>query len=109
MPELALLQLDLDLEFPQDVARLIGDPSLVADIKIEFDAGLDWFTERLTRPGEKPVTLNDVINLGFSIWDCMPADLVEGNPAAAAVVDHYLDHIVQVVRGIVIDAAPTEL
>lgn len=106
---LALLQLDIDLEFPRRVAEAIGDPSLAADIEIEFDAGLDWLIMRLTSPDEEPVTLNDVIKLGFDIWDCMPADLVGGDPAAADVVEHYLDHVVMVVRGIVIDAAPTEL
>lgn len=104
---LTLLQLDLDLEFPIRVADTIGDPALVADVKIEFDAGLDWFIERLT--GEELVTPDDIIHLGLSIWDCMPADLVEGDPAAADAVENYLERMLTVVHGIVIDDAPTEL
>ncbi|MGW5520473.1 hypothetical protein [Nocardia africana] len=105
---LVLLQLDGDLELPRRVVDLIVDPLLVADVRGEFDESLRWFIHRLSAPGEAPVTLNDVIKLGFCIWDRMPAGLVEGNPTAADAVEGYLGHLLEVVRGIVIDAAPTE-
>jgi hypothetical protein len=105
---IALLELDPDLEFPTRVTGTIGDPSLATEIEAEFDSGLDWLIGRLTTPGDEPVTLADVIKLDFFIWGCMPADLTEGNPTATDMVEDHLDHLLDVVRGIIIDATPKE-
>ncbi|MBF6289983.1 hypothetical protein [Nocardia cyriacigeorgica] len=104
---LALLELDPDLQFPAHVVHAIGDRSLAIEVQAEFDDSLRWFAERLARSGEDPVTLVDVLKLDFFIWGCMPADLTEDWAAADAVEDH-LDHVLEVVRGIVIDSTPRE-
>ncbi|MEV0366389.1 hypothetical protein [Nocardia fusca] len=104
---IALLELDPDREFPTRVIHTIGDPSLATEITAEFDSSLEWLMGRLTTPGDEPVTLADVIKLDFFIWGCMPAD-TEGNPTAADMVEDHLDHRLEVVRGIVVDAMPKE-
>ncbi|MGW5383988.1 hypothetical protein [Nocardia sp. NPDC003963] len=105
---IALLELDPDLEFPARVTRTIGDPSLATEIKAEFDSSLEWLIGRLTAPGDEPVTLADVTKLDAFIWGCMPADLTEGNPRATDMVEDHLDHLVNVVRGLLVDAMPKE-
>lgn len=103
---LTLLQLDLDLELPARVADLIGDPLVVAYIRVEFDTELEWIMNRLATPGVN-VTLDDVNSLSTNIWGNLPVDLIEC-PAAANAVEDYLDRIVEIVRGIVIEAPPLE-
>ncbi|UGT58882.1 hypothetical protein [Nocardia asteroides] len=107
-PAIALLQLELDLALPARAVKLIGDPSLVTEIQAEFDTSLQWLIDRLTDPGDEPVSVVDVMKLDFFIWSCMPADLIEGRPAAANLVEAHLDRVLRVVEGIVIDTAPEE-
>ncbi|UGT58922.1 hypothetical protein [Nocardia asteroides] len=105
---IALLQLDLDLELPARAVKLIGDTDLATEIQAEFDSSLGWLIERLTDPGDDPVTAVDVMKLDFYIWNCLPADLIEGRPAAADAVEAHLNRVLRVVEGIVIDIAPEE-
>jgi hypothetical protein len=105
---IALLQLELDLELPARAVKLIGDTGLAGEIQAEFDSSLGWLIERLTDPGDEPVTVVDVMKLDFYIWGSMPADLIEGRPTAADAVEAHLDRVLRVVEGIVIDIAPEE-
>ncbi|WP_280426418.1 hypothetical protein [Nocardia carnea] len=89
------------------MADLIGDPSLVADIRIEFETVIEWLGDQQATPGVT-VTLADVDSLSTDIWGNMPVDFMEGPAAAIDAVEDYLDRIIEVIRGIVLDAPHTE-